>query len=99
VNRFLSIAFYIISTLLDVLKFALVLQALLSWFVSPTNRFYQLLRRVTEPMIAPFRPLAMRLSSGRLPIDLAPLFAFLALLLLQYLVNIAQNILYRAMLF
>lgn len=98
-NTFLSIAFYVISTILDILKFALVLQALLSWFVSPFNKFYKILRKVTEPMIAPFRPLAARLSNGRLPIDLAPLFAFFAIMLLQYLVNIAQNILYRTMLF
>ena len=41
----------------------------------------------------------MRLTNGRLPIDLAPLFAFFALMLLQYLVNIAQNILWRALYF
>ena len=98
-TRILSIAFYVISTVLDVLRFALILRALMSWFVSPFNRFYRVLQTVTEPMITPFRPLAMRLTNGRLPIDLAPLFAFFALMLLQYLVNIAQNILFRAIYF
>lgn len=98
-NTILNIAFYLIGILLDLLKFALVLRAFLSWFISPFNKFYRVLQTITEPMIAPFRPLAMRLTNGRLPIDLAPLFAFFALMLLQYLVNIAQNILWRALYF
>ena len=41
---------------------------------------------LTEPLIAPFRPLAYRISNGRLPIDLAPLFSYIALMILMRLV-------------
>ncbi len=97
--RIFSIAFYVIYTVLEVLKYALIIRAVMSWFVSPFNRFYRILQRLTEPMIAPFRPLSMRIAGGRLPIDLSPLFAFFALYLLQSLVTFAQNIVFRAMYF
>ena len=75
-----------ISYALKLAYWLIVARAVLSWFMRPDQPIYALLIRITEPMIGPFRPLAYRLSKGRLPIDLAPLFAFLAITLLQRLV-------------
>lgn len=66
----------------------IILRALLSWFMRPDQPIYATVIRITEPMIAPFRPLAYRLTNGRLPIDLAPLFAFLAIRILQWLLGV-----------
>ena len=65
--------------------YLIIIRAILSWFMRPDQPLYAMITRITEPMIAPFRPLAYRLTNGRLPLDLAPLFAFLAIRILQRL--------------
>lgn len=91
-NSIVYIALRVVSAIITIFQYALIVRALMSWFVSPMNRFYVLLGRITEPLVAPFRSLSMRISKGRLPIDLAPLFAYLALMLLGYLINLGMNI-------
>ena len=79
VNWALTAAYYLI-----------IIRAILSWFMRPDQPIYAMIIRITEPMIAPFRPLAYRLTNGRLPRDLAPLFAFFA-------IHILQQLLYKLM--
>ena len=73
--------------LLQIASWAIVLRAILSWFLRPDVPVYSFLLRITEPLIAPFRPLAYKLTNGRLPIDLAPRFAYLVLIVLMNLVS------------
>ena len=73
--------------LLQIASWAIVLRAILSWFLRPDVPVYSFLLRITEPLIAPFRPLAYKLTHGRLPIDLAPMFAYLVLIVLMNLVS------------
>lgn len=75
-----------VNLLFRLATFALLLYALMSWFVRPDNAFYRLLARVCQPMIAPFRPLAARLLGRGIPFDVSYLLALLALQLLQSLV-------------
>ena len=72
---------------LQIASWAIVLRAILSWFMRPDVPVYNFLLRITEPLIAPFRPLAYKLTNGRLPIDLAPMFTYLLLALAMNLVN------------
>ena len=73
-NTILFQVFRGVYWVLNLCSWAIVLRAILSWFLRPDMPVYNFLLRVTEPLIAPFRPLAYRLTNGRLPIDLAPLF-------------------------
>ena len=73
--------------LLQIASWAIVLRAILSWFLRPDVPVYSFLLLITEPLIAPFRPLAYKLTNGRLPIDLAPMFAYLVLIVLMNLVS------------
>lgn len=73
--------------MLNICSWAIVLRAILSWFMRPDVPVYNFLLRITEPLIAPFRPLAYKLTNGRLPIDLAPLFTYFALMILMRLVT------------
>ena len=75
-----------LSYVLKLAYWLIVARAVLSWFMRPDQPIYAFIGRITEPLISPFRPLAYRLSGGRLPIDLAPLFTFFAIMLLQRLV-------------
>ena len=88
----------IVGILLQILTFLLVARAILSWFIKPYSKYYKyyaILLRITEPVIYPFRKLAARFMSPGVPIDLAPLFAMLAIWLLQMLLNTVANWIFR----
>ncbi|MDR3085980.1 MAG: YggT family protein [Christensenellaceae bacterium] len=79
----------VLDTLLNIGSILILARALLSWFISPYSRLMQVVVRLSEPIILPFRPLARRLTNGRLPIDLAPFFTILAISILQRIVAMA----------
>lgn len=93
IARLLSQIFLGLYYALQVCSWAIVIRAILSWFMRPDMPVYSFLIKMTEPMIAPFRPLAYKLTNGRLPIDLAPLFSYFAIMLLQRLVLIVRSFL------
>jgi YggT family protein len=66
---------------LEIYKWLIVARAVTSWFVSPmsANPLVSLLRRVTDPVL---RPLSEMLPLGG-GIDLSPIIAFFAIILLQ----------------
>lgn len=78
---------YITIRLLSLLQWLLVFRALVSWFPQvQQSRIGELLYAVTEPMVAPCRSLLSRFRALRtMPIDFAPLLAFMVLLIVQRL--------------
>ncbi len=76
-----------IDLLFNVLIFAIVARALLSWFVNPGSargtmwRIMAILEEITEPVIAPIRRVMPRLGM----LDLSPLIAIIALQVIQSL--------------
>lgn len=79
---------------LQAASWCIVIRAVLSWFLRPDVPIYAFLLRITEPLIAPFRPLAYKLSGGRLPIDLAPLFSYFMLMILMRVVSYGMAYVY-----
>lgn len=79
---------------LQAASWCIVIRAVLSWFLWPDVPIYAFLLRITEPLIAPFRPLAYKLSGGRLPIDLAPLFSYFVLMILMRVVSYGMAYVY-----
>ena len=78
-----------ISAFIQIAQLILVLYCLASWVLSPTNRFYEVLRNLAWPIIAPFRGIAeWVMTKIRLPIDLSALIALFAL-------NIAEDLIWR----
>ncbi|QFG03731.1 YggT family protein [Tepidiforma bonchosmolovskayae] len=70
-------------TFLNILTWAVIARSLLSWLpIDQASPLYQLLFRVTEPIIDPFRRVMPRAGM----IDLSPMMAILALLVMQQLV-------------
>ncbi len=63
---------------------AVIARSLLSWFpVDQSSPLYQMLYRVTEPLIEPIR----RVMPNTGMLDLSPMMAIFALILMQYLVQ------------
>ncbi|GIW14996.1 MAG: YggT family protein [Tepidiforma sp.] len=68
---------------MNILTWAVIARSLLSWLpIDQASPLYQLLFRVTEPIIDPFRRVMPRAGM----IDLSPMMAILALLVMQQLV-------------
>ncbi len=77
----------------EVLSTAMVIQAILSWFVrdpySPLGKLYILISRFTEPFVAPCRKLLSRVNTGMIDFSLV-----LALVLLQVITNVLARLVY-----
>ncbi|MCA9825150.1 MAG: YggT family protein [Dehalococcoidia bacterium] len=72
------------ATFIDILTWAIIARALLSWFpIDQGSTVYQMLWRVTEPIIDPFRRILPQ--SGM--IDLSPLAAIFGLIVLSITFN------------
>jgi uncharacterized protein YggT (Ycf19 family) len=75
---------YLVHTVAYILSLLIVIHAVLSWFPKARYRYREatrLLDRVVEPMLSPFRRLIPPSKTGGL--DLSPLFALLALQLIE----------------
>ncbi|MBN2829852.1 MAG: YggT family protein [Candidatus Cloacimonetes bacterium] len=71
-----------LSFVLRLYEFLIILRAILSWFgPDPYNQYYQLLIRVTEPVLKPIRQVLPSMG-----IDLSPLIAILLIDLIRGLV-------------
>ena len=73
----------ITSLFLNIFFYALIISLILSWVAPGShNPGAQLINQITEPALAPFRRLLPNLGG----LDLSPIFAFLAIKLLEMLV-------------
>lgn len=72
---------------LEILRYALLIYCILSWFVSPWNKVMQFFAKVADPMLNPVRSVLRRIFP-MMPIDLSAIVVF-------YLLNLAQRLLYQ----
>ncbi|MBR5229837.1 MAG: YggT family protein [Firmicutes bacterium] len=86
----LVFAIYLFS---EVITAALIIQAILSWFVrdyySPLGKLYRFIGHLTDPVVAPCRKLLSRVNTGMMDFSL-----MLALILLQTITNILIRLVY-----
>ena len=75
---------------LKIFSWAMIISALMSWIVHPGSKLMQVywfLKKVTEPIVAPFRRITAKFVRPGLPIDLAPMLAYICIQLLASLLN------------
>ena len=77
-----------ISIFLNIISVILFVYCLMTWFVRPDSQIYVFMRRLVDPIVAPFRPLALRLMEKGLMIDISVLLAILAVRILSYVLSI-----------
>ena len=71
---------HLFNMIFNVLYFLLVIRIILSWFgVNPYNDIVQILYKITDPILAPFRRLPLQIGM----IDFSPMLAFMALWFLR----------------
>lgn len=88
-HLFSSLAF-LVNAVLTLLYWILIIRILLSWVnPDPYNSIVQAIYQITEPILAPFRRLPLRVGM----VDLSPIIAFLVILTLQrFLVGILTDV-------
>ena len=81
------------SMIFKILYFMLVIRIILSWFpVDPYNSVVSTLIQVTDPLLAVFRKIPLRVGM----LDLSPIFAFLVLAFLdRFVVGVLSSLAYR----
>ena len=77
----------------NVLYFLLVIRIVLTWFgVNPYNELVNILFRITEPILAPFRRLPLQMGA----IDFSPIVAFIVLSFIRsFIVGILLQMAHR----
>lgn len=80
---------YVLYQFLSLVELLIVLRVILSWVASPVSRnpFVQLVRQVTEPILAPIRSILPRTGM----FDLSPMVALFAIYFLQSLIAGAMS--------
>jgi len=83
----------LVSLVFNILYFVLVIRIILSWVgADPYNEIVQIIYRVTDPVLLPFRRLPLQMGA----IDFSPILAFLVLSVVRnFIVNILYQIAYR----
>ena len=83
----------LVSLVFKILYIVLVIRIIISWVgADPYNEIVRVIYRVSDPILAPFRRLPLRMGG----IDFSPIVAFLVLSVLSnFLVSILNQIAYR----
>jgi len=93
-GNLISAVAVILDYILTILNWLIIIRALISWVnPDPFNPIVQMLYKVTEPMLAPFRRIIPVYTLG---LDMSPIFAlifiwFLKLFLVRTLLSIAAR--------
>lgn len=80
-NFFIALA-EVVKIIIPVLYWLIIIRVVISWFSpDPYNFLVQLLYKITEPILYPFRRIIPIYNIG---IDISPILAILALVFLRY---------------
>ncbi len=93
VSQLLQAMILLVNGIFQIIYWLLFARIVISWFpVDPYNNMIQMLYQMTEPILAPFRRIPLRIGM----LDLTPLLAFVTLffvrnVLLGILIHLYQN--------
>lgn len=83
-----TLVFSILNVFLQIMLFAIVIRAVLSWFdPRGQNPVSRALIQFTEPIIAPIRSIMPRMGM----LDLSPMIAIFIIIMLQQMISSAVN--------
>lgn len=74
-----------VDTFLNLLSLMLVVYALMTWFMRPDNKIYQVFARMADFVISPFRPISAWLIRQGFRIDVSVILALICIRILRTL--------------
>ena len=84
-----------VNIFLNIVSALLGIYCLMTWFVRPGSSMYAFMQKMVGPIVAPFRPLALRLMEHGLMLDISVLLAIFGVRIVSRLVNVLFAYLYR----
>lgn len=84
-----------VNIFLNIVSALLGIYCLMTWFVRPGSTLYAFMQKLVGPIVAPFRPLALRLMEHGLMLDISVLLAIFGVRIVSRLVNLLFAYLYR----
>ncbi len=93
ISELLSSLALLITLVFNIIYFILIIRIVLSWVgVDPYNEIVQIIYKVSDPILKPFRRLPLQMGG----VDFSPVVAFLVLSVVKgFVVNILYQIAYR----
>ncbi len=77
----------LIGLIFSIAELILLIRIFISWIpVNRDNRFVEVLYKITEPVLSPFRNLLARVVRQTLPIDFSPIIVLLLMAVLRYVI-------------
>ena len=74
---------YFINLIFGLIEAVIFIDVIISWIpMNQSNKFFDIIHMMSEPILAPFRSLQERFSP-QLPIDFSPMIALFLLMIIQ----------------
>lgn len=74
---------YFINLIFGLIEAVIFIDVIISWIpMNQSNKFFDIIHMISEPILAPFRSLQERFSP-QLPIDFSPMIALFLLMIIQ----------------
>jgi uncharacterized protein YggT (Ycf19 family) len=74
----------IINIIFNLATAIVLLYVVATWIVKPNSQILNILNRVAEPIIQPFRPIAAKLTQKGVMLDLSPVLAVIGLSIVRW---------------
>ena len=74
----------IINIVFNLATAVVLIYVVATWIVKPNSQIFNILSRVAEPIIQPFRPIAARLTQKGVMLDLSPVLAVVGLYVIRW---------------
>ena len=84
-----------VNIFLNIVSALLGIYCLMTWFVRLGSSMYAFMQKMVGPIVAPFRPLALRLMEHGLMLDISVLLAIFGVRIIGRLINVFFMYLYR----
>ena len=84
-----------VNIFLNIVSALLGIYCLMTWFVRPGSPMYAFMQKLVGPIVAPFRPLALKLMERGLMLDISVLLAIFGVRIAGRLLNVLFAYLYR----
>ena len=76
--------YWFINSVFNIATAVVLIYVVATWIVKPNSQILNILSRIAEPIIQPFRPIAAKLTEKGVMLDLSPVLAVIGLSVIRW---------------
>ena len=76
--------YWFINSVFNIATAVVLIYVIATWIVKPNTQIFNILSRIAEPIIQPFRPIAAKLTQKGVMLDLSPVLAVIGLSVIRW---------------